>query len=103
MKTCIKKLLLLHALTIGVGLILAGRATAQTFTTLYSFTAFSTYGVHSDGAYPCGGLILSGNTQYWRGSWGRGTMFNLSLGQLTIIRSGANVWEKSSAWKEWTQ
>ena len=47
-------LLLLWVLPAGLGLMLAGRATAQTFTTLYSF------GLPS----PTAGLLLSGNTLY---------------------------------------
>jgi len=38
MKTSIKNLCLLPALIAGLGLILAGPATAQTFTVLHSFT-----------------------------------------------------------------
>jgi uncharacterized repeat protein (TIGR03803 family) len=57
--------------------------TAQTFTTLYSFTAtdFNT-GTNSDGTYPFAGLILSGNTLYGTaydgGSSGQGTVFAVS-------------------------
>ena len=80
MKTSLKNLFLLPALAAGFVLILAGQATAQTFTTLHSFTQISTssYGVYtnSDGADPYAGLILSGNTLYgtartWRqfGQW----------------------------------
>ncbi|HWW02992.1 MAG TPA: choice-of-anchor tandem repeat GloVer-containing protein [Candidatus Acidoferrum sp.] len=53
-----KTLFLLLVLLAGWGLILAGRVTAQTFTTLYSFTG----GI--DGKYPRPGLILSGSTLY---------------------------------------
>ena len=52
------------ALTVGLGLILAGQATAQPFTTLYSFTD------GSDGGFPGTGLVLSGNTLY--GTTGNG-------------------------------
>ncbi len=55
MKT--KSLFLLRALIAGLGLILAGRTTAQTFTTLHSFNL-------NDGANPQAGPILSGNTLY---------------------------------------
>jgi uncharacterized repeat protein (TIGR03803 family) len=41
----------------GLGLIVANRTIAQTFTTLHSFS-------HADGAFPLAGLILSGNTMY---------------------------------------
>ena len=70
MKTSIINLLLLPALIAGLNLIPAGRVTAQTFTTMHSFT----YG--SDGANPAAGLILSSNTLYGtavrrrqRGQW----------------------------------
>ena len=44
MKTRLKNLFLLPALVAGFGLMLAGQATAQTFTTLHSFTAlFAAY------------------------------------------------------------
>jgi uncharacterized repeat protein (TIGR03803 family) len=73
MKTYIKNLFLLPALIAGLGLIPAGRVTAQTFTTLHSFTG------GNDGAYPDAGLILSGNTLYGTaqsgGSAGNGTVF----------------------------
>jgi hypothetical protein len=66
MKACIINLLLLPALIAGLGLIPAGRVTAQTFTTLHTFT----YG--SDGDDPYAGLILSyrervspGKVIYW--------------------------------------
>src|ERR1035437_2489320 len=63
----------LPALIAGLGLISAGRATAQTFTTLHSFTN----GI--DGANPQAGLILSGNTMYGTaaggGSFSNGTVF----------------------------
>jgi hypothetical protein len=63
MKTYIKNLVLLPALIAGLGLIPAGRLTAQTFTTLYSFTATSGSSfTNSDGASPAAELISSGNT-----------------------------------------
>jgi uncharacterized repeat protein (TIGR03803 family) len=71
MKTHINNLFLLSCA--GLVLMLAGRVTAQTFTTLHSFNAIS------DGAYPRAGLILSGNTLYGTaqngGSSGNGTVF----------------------------
>src|SRR5205823_2556138 len=42
MRACTTNLFLLPALTASLGLMLAGRVTAQTFTTLYSFTAVDT-------------------------------------------------------------
>jgi uncharacterized repeat protein (TIGR03803 family) len=41
----------------GLGLLQAGRLTAQTFRTLHNFTG-------TDGASPQGGLVLGGNTLY---------------------------------------
>src|SRR6266702_4556107 len=84
MKMCIKNLFLLPALIAGLGLVLTGRATVQTFTTLYSFTTTppdpGPY-INSDGASP-NSLILSGNTLYGTanggGSGGAGTVFALN-------------------------
>src|SRR5260221_316397 len=83
MKTNLKDLFLLPALIAVLNLMLAGLVTAQTFTTLHSFTASITNssGVYtnSDGANPRTGLILAGNTLYGTaedgGSSGRGTLF----------------------------
>jgi uncharacterized repeat protein (TIGR03803 family) len=56
--------------------------TAQTFTTLYSFTAFDANRINSDGGNQLAGLILSGNTLYGTayggGSSGAGTVFAVS-------------------------
>ena len=56
-----------------LGLMLAGRVSAQTFTILHSFTG------GKDGTSPPGGLILSGNTLYGTasagGSAGNGSVF----------------------------
>jgi|ERR1035437_1513609 hypothetical protein len=75
-KTHIKNLFLLSALIAGLGLIPAGRVTAQTFTILHSFT-LPNNNTNSDGAIPLAGLILSGNTIYGTandgGSSGAGT------------------------------
>jgi uncharacterized repeat protein (TIGR03803 family) len=74
MKTFIINLFLLPALIAGLGLIPAGRVTAQTFTTLHSFAGYP-----SDGSGPVAVLILSGNTLYGTafsgGSSGDGTVF----------------------------
>ncbi len=71
MKT--KNLFVLPALLAVLNLLPAGRVTAQTFTTLHSFTG------GSDGASPQAGLVLSGSTLYgtggYGGSSGRGTVF----------------------------
>src|SRR6266705_334972 len=74
---------LLPVLIAALGLMLAGRLSAQTFTVLHSFTAGSTNssGVYTniDGAGPSCGLILSGNTLYGTafggGALRRGTVF----------------------------
>ena len=58
MNTCINNLFLLPVLLAGLSLMLAGRVTAQTFTTLYSFTG------GSGGSWPSPGVIVSGNTLY---------------------------------------
>src|ERR1035437_738706 len=77
MKTYIKNLFLLPALIAGLGLIPAGRVTAQTFKNLHSFTYYG-----SDGATPDAGLILSGNTLYGTtsagGDWYGGTVFKIN-------------------------
>src|SRR6266567_2296754 len=76
MKTENKNLSILLVLIAVLGLILAGRVTAQTFTTLHSFTALSgPYpGTNSDGTHPISGLVLSNDTLYGTantgGSWG---------------------------------
>ena len=64
-------------LVVGLGVtMLAGRVTAQTFTTLHSFNG-------PDGAYPLGGLILSGSSLYGTtvngGTWGNGTVFKVDV------------------------
>jgi hypothetical protein len=53
----------------GLGLMLAGRAPAQTFTNLYSFTALNN-STNSDGASPEAGVILSGTTLYGTAPFG---------------------------------
>src|ERR1035441_3839605 len=69
MKTCIKNLFPLPALIAALGLILADRVTAQTFTTLHNFA-------YSEAYWPYAGVILSGNTLY--GTTSSGTVFALS-------------------------
>ena len=70
MKTHIKNLFHLPALITGLGVMLAGQAAAQTFTTLYSFTALNNFGANSDGAGPTARLVLSGNTLYGTALYG---------------------------------
>jgi len=81
MKTFIINLFLLPALIAGLGLIMVGRVTAQTFTTLHSFTALSGI-TNSDGELPLAGLIVSGNTLYGTanngGSSDNGTVFRVN-------------------------
>jgi len=78
MKTYMKNLFLLPALIAGLGLLTAGRVTAQTFTTLHSFTA-TPFNTNSDGATPYAGLVQSGNTLYGTtyagGRAGKGSVF----------------------------
>ena len=63
MKT--KNLFLPPVLIVAISLLPAGRVTAQTFTTLYSFTARDPFTrTNSDGASPHARLKLSGNTLY---------------------------------------
>ena len=64
-------------------MILAGQVAAQTFTTLYNFTATSgSLFTNSDGAHPVAGLILSGDTLYGTafqgGSSSAGTVFAIN-------------------------
>jgi uncharacterized repeat protein (TIGR03803 family) len=81
--------------TAGNGALFALNTNGTGFTVLHNFTA-TVDSANSDGAYPSGGLISSGNTLYGMaaagGSSGKGTVFSLSFPpQLTINRSGANV------------
>src|SRR5215471_8503581 len=72
MKTCIKTSFPLLTMAAGLASVLPGQLWAQTFTILHSFT-------RSDGRYPYGGLVLSGNTLYGTasggGSSGNGAVF----------------------------
>src|SRR6266566_581339 len=86
MKTPIENLFLLPALIAGLGLIPAGRLTAQNFTTLHSFTG-------SDGANPYSSLIFSNNTLYGTAgssaSPSNGTVFAMNTNGMgfTILHS----------------
>jgi hypothetical protein len=74
MKTSVRSSLIFCALFAALGLFPSAQARGQTFTTLCSFSALTVdthingetyyYDTNSDGAYPLGGLILSGNTLY---------------------------------------
>jgi uncharacterized repeat protein (TIGR03803 family) len=83
----IKKLFLLPALIAALGLMLAGRATAQTFTTLHNFTTDPFPYTNSDGAHP-GGLTSSGNTLYGTagvgGISGEGAVFAIIPGEMSF-------------------
>jgi len=72
--------LLPTALIAVLGLLFAGRVTAQTFRVLHTFTSASgPNSTNTDGANPSAGLILSGNTLFgtavYGGSSGWGTVF----------------------------
>ena len=68
----------------GSGTVFAVNTDGTGFTNLYSFTTLSIYAgsINSDGGFPVGGLILSGNTLYGMaengGSSGFGTMFMIN-------------------------
>jgi uncharacterized repeat protein (TIGR03803 family) len=75
---------LLPALIVSLNLLMAGRAPAQTFTTLYSFTAIDYQHppfTNSDGSSPLGRLILSGSVLYGvttgGGTSGHGSVFRV--------------------------
>ncbi len=82
MKRYIENPFRLPVLLAGFVLMLAGRVTAQTFTTLHSFTALVSE-TNSDGANPWAGLILSGNILYGTalggGSSGWGAVFAINI------------------------
>ncbi len=82
MKTRIKNLFLLPALIAGLGLISAGRLTAQNFTTLHSFTG-------SDGANPYASLIFSNNTLY--GTTGAGSAASPSNGTVFALNTNGTA------------
>lgn len=71
-----------HALAAALASLIAGSATAQTFTVLHHFTAYNSNNINSDGAEPSAGLVLSGNTLYgttlYGGSSGGGTVFKIA-------------------------
>src|ERR1051326_951487 len=82
MKSWISNLFCVPVRIAGFGLVLVSAVTAQTFTTLYSFTELSgTPFSNSDGAYPYG-LISSGNVLYGAASQGGisvyGTVFAIN-------------------------
>jgi uncharacterized repeat protein (TIGR03803 family) len=76
MQRCISNLLLVWGVLAATASILGGRLTAQTFSTIYSFTGAG------DGAQPFAGLSLSNNILYGttllEGGSGDGTVFALN-------------------------
>lgn len=98
MKTRIRQLFLLPALTAGFALILASAVTAQTFTVLHTFNSTP------DGEEPYAGLILAANTLYGTaangGSIGEGTVFKvntdgtgfMNLHSFNFSRAGSPQW-----------
>ena len=77
-----KNLFLLPVLINGLGLMLAGQVTAQTISTVYTFTPTSypnTPYTNSDGGFPIAGLTLLGSTLFGTtangGTAGNGTIF----------------------------
>jgi uncharacterized repeat protein (TIGR03803 family) len=84
----------------GNGTLFAINTDGTGFTNLHKFTLTAgtkgDYGTNSDGGYPVGGLILSGNTLFGTthmgGVNGSGTIFTLSFTpQLNLIPSGPNL------------
>ena len=78
MKTFNKNALFLPALIASLGWLLAGPATAQTFTTLHSFN-----GAPGDSGFPSASLLLSGNILYGTATGGgiadnNGTVFKVT-------------------------
>jgi uncharacterized repeat protein (TIGR03803 family) len=92
MKVRVKNLFLLPTLIAGLGLMLVGPVTAQTFTNLHSFT------LGSDGTSLQAGLVLSGNTLYgateYGGEYGYSTVFAVNTngsGFRTVYNFSAEV------------
>jgi len=108
MKKLVKNLFLLPALIAGLGLLPAGRATAQTFTTLHSFTALipaftNSAGIvrhnNSDGGHPDADLILSGNTLYGTG-WDGGNSNAGTVFKINTDGTGFTILHKFTARSE---
>jgi len=80
MKTLLKKRFPLLVLLTGFGLMSADQLVAQTFNTLYAFTApDSSTKTNRDGYGPSCPMVLSADTLYGAtelgGAWGSGTIF----------------------------
>jgi uncharacterized repeat protein (TIGR03803 family) len=94
MKTYNERSFVLSVLIAVFGLVLAGSSTAQTFTTLYNFTAENTNAsgiyTNNDGSTPESGLVLSDHTLYgttWGGgSYGFGTVFRINTDGTGLTR-----------------
>jgi uncharacterized repeat protein (TIGR03803 family) len=77
------------ALIATLGLLLAGRATALTYTNLHAFAG------GTEGSNPFAGLALSGNTLYGttpNGGTGHGTVFRINADDTAFT----NIYEKSN-------
>lgn len=81
MKSPVKYSFFLPALIAGLNLMLPDHVLAQSFATLYNFSAIAN-STNGDGAEPVAGLILAGNTLYGTaaagGSAGNGTVFAIN-------------------------
>ncbi len=82
MKTNPNNFFLLLALIAGLGLMLTGRGTAQTFTSLHSFTRYV------DGVSLQAGVVLSGNTLYGTTEYGGPSGNNSTLFAVNTNGSG---------------
>jgi uncharacterized repeat protein (TIGR03803 family) len=82
MKTSLANPFFLSILLVGFSSMATRRASAQTFTTLRSFTATSASHTNADGYYLNAALLLSGNRLYgvtlFGGAYGNGTVFALN-------------------------
>ena len=84
MKKSIRNLILLPVLFACLSLLLAGPLAAQTYSELYSFSAYDdpSLNINGDGADPYGGVIISSNTLYGTasggGNAGAGTVFAIN-------------------------
>ncbi len=82
MKLPIKPTFLTSFLVAGISFVMPNRATAQTFTSLHTFSPLSSSSSNSDGSNPNDTLIVSGNTLYGTatdgGTSGNGTVFSMN-------------------------
>jgi len=91
MKRYTNKPPLRSALIVALGLVMADHVAAQTFTTLYAFSALSPTATNTDGASPEGNLIASGDILFGTaangGTNGYGTVFATINGSLRVLHS----------------